>query len=91
MKRMISALLTVILTGKIAFAQAPYSYLDEYDNKKVAYGVGNDTDSMNRPLGAIAAQKQYGDKNALFIGEAANKRLWLTFDEGADALYYMLA
>ena len=91
MKKMISALLTVVLTGKIAFAQAPYSYLSDYDNKKIAYGVGNDTDSMNRPLGAISAQKQYGDMNSLFIGEAENKRLWLTFDEGADALYYILA
>lgn len=87
MKKLISALLTVILTGKIAFAQAPYSYLNDYDNKKVAYGVGYDTDSMNRPLGAIQAQKQYGDMNALFIGEAANKRLWLTFDEGYENGY----
>ncbi|MCI7760443.1 MAG: hypothetical protein MSH49_10520, partial [[Eubacterium] saphenum] len=87
MKKLISALLTVILTGKIAFAQAPYSYLNDYDNKKVAYGVGYDTDSMNRPLGAIQAQKQYGDMNTLFIGEAANKRLWLTFDEGYENGY----
>lgn len=87
MKKMISALLTVVLTGKIAFAQAPYSYLSDYDNKKIAYGVGNDTDSMNRPLGAISAQKQYGDMNSLFIGEAENKRLWLTFDEGYENGY----
>lgn len=87
MKKLISALLTVFLTGKIAFAQAPYSYLNDYDNKKVAYGVGYDTDSMNRPLGAVQAQKQYGDMNALFIGEAANKRLWLTFDEGYENGY----
>ena len=87
MKKMISALLTVVLTGKIAFAQVPYSYLSDYDNKKIAYGVGNDTDSMNRPLGAISAQKQYGDMNSLFIGEAENKRLWLTFDEGYENGY----
>lgn len=87
MKKMISALLTVVLTGKIAFAQAPYSYLSDYDNKKITYGVGNDTDSMNRPLGAISAQKQYGDMNSLFIGEAENKRLWLTFDEGYENGY----
>ena len=87
MKKMISALLTVVLTGKIAFAQAPYSYLSDYDNKKIAYGVGNDTDSMNRPLGAISAQNQYGDMNSLFIGEAENKRLWLTFDEGYENGY----
>lgn len=87
MKKMISALLTVVLTGKIAFAQAPYSYLSDYDNKKIAYGVGNDTDSMNRPLGAISAQKQYGNMNSLFIGEAENKRLWLTFDEGYENGY----
>ena len=87
MKKIISALLTVVLTGKIAFAQAPYSYLSDYNNKKIAYGVGNDTDSMNRPLGAISAQKQYGDMNSLFIGEAENKRLWLTFDEGYENGY----
>lgn len=87
MKKLISALLAVVLTGKIAQAHAPYSYLNDYDNKKVAYGVGNDVDKMNRPLGAVAAQKQYGDMNALFIGEAANKRLWLTFDEGYENGY----
>lgn len=87
MKKLISALFAVVLTVKCAYAQAPYSELDEYDNKMVAYGVGNDVDSTNRPLGAMQAQEQYGDMQALFIGEAANKRLWLTFDEGYENGY----
>ena len=88
MKRLISAFLAAVLAGKCAVVQAaPYSYLNDYDNTKVCYGVGNDVDSTNRPLGAIQAQKQYSDMNSLFIGEAANKRLWLTFDEGYENGY----
>ncbi|MGN0688200.1 MAG: polysaccharide deacetylase family protein [Oscillospiraceae bacterium] len=54
---------------------------------KIAYGMGIETDSANRPLGAISAQSQYGDLGALFIGEQEHKRLWLTFDEGYENGY----
>lgn len=64
-----------------------YADLSAYDNTKIAYGMGVETDSENRPLGAISAQRQYGDMGGLFIGEAENKRLWLTFDEGYENGY----
>lgn len=64
-----------------------YSYLYDYQNDKQCYGMGVQCDSENRPLGAIDFQRQYGDMGALFIGEAENKRLWLTFDEGYENGY----
>ncbi len=67
-----------------AAAATEYDYLYDYNDEKIAYGMGVDTDSANRPLGAISAQAQYGDKGALFIGEEDEKRLWLTFDEGYE-------
>lgn len=71
-----------------AVAAAPplseYSRYESLDNTKVAYGMGVETDSNNRPLGAIRAQKQYGGMGGLFIGGSEEKRLWLTFDEGYE-------
>ena len=78
MKKIITAAVTAAILTQTAAASADLSALSE---KKVAYGMGVETDSENRPLGAVQAQNQYGDQGALFIGEAENKRLWLTFDE----------
>ena len=61
-----------------------YSRFESIDNTKVAYGMGVEVDSENRPLGAIQAQQQYGDMGGLFIGDSTAKRLWLTFDEGYE-------
>lgn len=82
-------LLAAALTAAVMFTNAakdPSSLL-QYNNDKVAYGMGVETDSGNRPLGAIAAEREYADKGALFIGDAAKKRLWLTFDEGYENGY----
>lgn len=73
--------------GSYAGAVSQYENLNEIDNTKIAYGMGVDTDSSNRPLGAVDAQRKYGDKNALFIGDGDQKRLWLTFDEGYENGY----
>lgn len=81
MKKIITAAIAAALLARTAFARAD---LSAYSDKKVAYGMGVDTDSENRPLGAVQAQNQYGEQGALFIGEAENKRLWLTFDEGYE-------
>lgn len=72
-----------------AVCSAPPSQYDMsgFDNKKIAYGMGVETDSENRPLGAVSAQRQYEDMGGLFIGEADHKRLWLTFDEGYENGY----
>ncbi len=68
-------------------AATEYDFLYDYSEEKIAYGMGVETDSQNRPLGAISAQAQYGDKGALFIGDDSEKRLWLTFDEGYENGY----
>lgn len=80
-----SALAAALLCG--AAQASEHGEFLQYNNEKVAYGMGVETDSGNRPLGAIAAQREYGDMGALFIGESADKRLWLTFDEGYENGY----
>lgn len=79
-------LIPIVLAASLAAAPSAseYSRFEQLDNTKVAYGMGVDTDSMNRPLGAIQAQQQYGDMDGLFIGESDKQRLWLTFDEGYE-------
>lgn len=76
------------VTMAVVVAAAPsaseYSRFDSIDNTKVAYGMGVETDSQNRPLGAIQAQKQYGELGGLFIGESDKQHIWLTFDEGYE-------
>lgn len=61
--------------------------LEQFDNSKVAWGLGASTDSSGRPIDAVKAEEQYSDKHALFVGEADKKRLWLTFDEGYENGY----
>jgi len=87
MKKLMTALMAAITLCANSSAVSEYESLNQYDNRKVAYGMGVDTDSENRPLGAISAQKRYGDMGALFIGEEEHKRLWLTFDEGYENGY----
>lgn len=76
------------IIAAVAVVAAPsvseYSRLESFDNKKIAYGMGVETDSANRPVGAVQAQKQYGDMGGLFIGDENNKRIRLTFDEGYE-------
>ena len=53
-------------------------------NEKICYGQGYETDSDNRPVGATDAQEKYGALGALFIGDADDKTIYLTFDEGYE-------
>lgn len=73
-----------MLAASMSVSASEYSRFESIDNTKVAYGMGVDVDSMNRPLGAIQAQEQYGDMGGLFIGDSTNKQIWLTFDEGYE-------
>ena len=84
MKKFLAAALALTISAA-SFSQ--YDGLYEADNTKIAYGMGVQTDSENRPLGATDAQRKYGDKGALFIGDSGVKRLWLTFDEGYENGY----
>ena len=76
--------ITMAVVAAAAPSASEYSRFESYDNTKVAYGMGVETDSQNRPLGAVQAQKQYGDLGGLFIGESDKQRIWLTFDEGYE-------
>lgn len=80
MKEIIAA----VLAASMSVSASEYSRFESIDNTKVAYGMGVDVDSMNRPLGAIQAQEQYGNMGGLFIGDSTNKQIWLTFDEGYE-------
>lgn len=80
MKEIIAA----VLAASMSVSASEYSRFENIDNTKVAYGMGVETDSMNRPLGAVQAQEQYGDMGGLFIGGSENKQIWLTFDEGYE-------
>lgn len=84
MKKIICAAIAAVLLSANAAAASQYDSLYATDNTKIAYGMGVDTDSGNRPLGAVDAQRKYGDRHALFIGGGEAKRLWLTFDEGYE-------
>ena len=84
MKKKLAAVSAALLLSVSASAVSEYDSLYDIDNTKIAYGMGVETDSENRPLGAIDAQRKYGDKGALFIGDGDVKRLWLTFDEGYE-------
>lgn len=61
--------------------------LEQFDNTKVAWGLGASADSSGRPIDAVKAEEQYAERHALFVGEADKKRLWLTFDEGYENGY----
>ena len=75
---------TMAVVAAAVPSASEYSRFESIDNTKVAYGMGVETDSQNRPLGAIQAQKQYGELGGLFIGESDKQRIWLTFDEGYE-------
>lgn len=83
----IFAACAAIIISAGAASMSEYAHLYDYSANKIAYGMGVECDNMNRPLGAISAQREYGDKGALFIGDETNKRLWLTFDEGYENGY----
>lgn len=53
------------------------------DTTSQDWGQGSNVDEKNRPTGALSAQEQYGDYNALFIG-ADSQTIYLTFDEGYE-------
>lgn len=53
-------------------------------SEKVCYGQGYETDSENRPVGAIQAQEKYGLFGGKFIGDKSDKTIYLTFDEGYE-------
>lgn len=60
---------------------------DTVTNTKICYGQGYETDENNRPIGAVNGQSDYGEYNALFIGDEGENVIYLTFDEGYENGY----
>lgn len=56
-------------------------------NTKVCYGQGYETDSNNRPVGAVNGQSDYGEYDVMFIGDEKENVIYLTFDEGYENGY----
>lgn len=77
-------IISALLAASLSLSVSEYSRFEDYNNTKVAYGMGVETDSENRPLGALQAQQQYGGMGGLFIGDGSRQQLWLTFDEGYE-------
>lgn len=77
-------IISALLAASLSLSVSEYSRFENYNNTKVAYGMGVETDSENRPLGALQAQQQYGGMGGLFIGDGTRQQLWLTFDEGYE-------
>ena len=53
----------------------------------IGWGLGHEKDSLDRPLDALNAQKQYGKYSSLFIDDSGEKTVYLTFDEGYENGY----
>jgi len=51
---------------------------------KIGWGLGRDTDSRNRPIDALTAQRKYGHLCAIFIDADTENKIYLTFDEGYE-------
>ncbi len=63
------------------------SDLDQYENEKKGWGQGYEVDELNRPTSCNLYQEKYGEYGALFIKEADEKKMYLTFDEGYENGY----
>ena len=56
------------------------------DCTKTGYGQGTDTDSFNRPTGALQFNDRFGDLDAFALSEDEN-RIIITFDQGYENGY----
>lgn len=59
---------------------------DNLSNEKICFGCGTEVDENNRTVGAVSMQEEYGEHDALFIGEPTSC-IYLTFDEGYENGY----
>lgn len=82
-KKLITAAAAFCVVGTSAAA----SDLEQFDNTKVAWGLGASADSSGRPTDAVNAEAKYSEYHGLFVGDAEQKRIWLTFDEGYENGY----
>lgn len=53
----------------------------------IGWGLGSGRDAYNRPTDAVAANEKYNKLGAFFVGEADEKKIYLTFDEGYENGY----
>ena len=69
------------------FAARTGSGADTLRSALIGWGLGRERDSLDRPLDALNAQKQYGEYSSLFIDDSGDKTVYLTFDEGYENGY----
>ena len=63
------------------------SGLDALENEKKGWGQGVQVDELNRPIGSVVYQKDYGQYEAYYIVPTEEKVMYLTFDEGYENGY----
>ncbi len=61
--------------------------LEKLDNTKRGWGQGKNKNANNQPVDAIDFQNKYGNRNAFFIRDLDQKKIYLTFDEGYENGY----
>lgn len=63
------------------------SGLDALENEKKGWGQGVQVDELNRPIGSVVYQEDYGQYGAYYIVPTEEKVMYLTFDEGYENGY----
>ncbi len=73
----------VTQTGQIKPGSWNASKLEGLATKKNGWGPGRSS-NHKQPSYCLNAQAQYGKYNAFYVGDAAQKNIYLTFDEGYE-------
>lgn len=67
-----------------AAGSADFSKIGALSGTSVVWGPGKNFDGDNRPTACIGLQEQYGSYGCKFIGDKADKKIYLTFDQGYE-------
>lgn len=70
-----------------AAGSADFSQIGALSGQAVTWGPGREVDGENRPTAPCALQEKYGGYGCLFIGDRAEKNIYLTFDQGYENGY----
>lgn len=56
-------------------------------SKQMSWGIGKDKNEQGQPLDCVKANEQFGNYNAVFVGNPDEKKIYLTFDNGYENGY----
>lgn len=70
-----------------AAGSADFSQIGALSGQAVAWGPGHEVDAENRPTAPCALQEKYSGYGCQFIGDGAEKKIYLTFDQGYENGY----